>query len=100
MKLVKKFQAGGEMGAEAGAQVDNGEMNQGAGQDPMTQIVEMFLSGLQNQDCSMLAQGAQMFLQLVQEAQASAEAPAAQPVFAKGGRLVARKQPRLQLICK
>ena len=99
MKLIKKFQAGGPMGSDTSAQVDNGAMQTGAEQDPMMQIVEMFAQGLQSQDCNLLAQGAEMFLSLVQEAQSSAE-PAGQPVFGKGGKMVSRKQAKLQLICK
>ena len=71
------------------------------GQDPMQMIIEAFVTGLQNQDCNALAQGAQMFLELVQQAQGGAEAvPAGQPVFAKGGKLVSYRQPALQLVRK
>ena len=99
MKLVKKFQAGGAVAPEeaAAAQAQQGM----GGQDPIMEIAQMFAQGLQAQDCEMLAQGAQMFLQLIQEAQgAPAEAPAEQPVFAKGGKLVGRKQATFQLVRK
>ena len=43
------------------------------------------MQGLQNQDCQLLAQGAQAFLELVQGA-AQPQAPG-QPVFKKGGKL-------------
>ena len=59
----------------------------------MMQIVQMFAEGLQNQDCQLLAQGAQMFLQLVQQSQQGGAAPReeqGQPVFKKGGILVRR----------
>ena len=68
-------------------------------QDPMEAIVNAFVQGLQNQDCEMLAQGAEMFLQLIQEAQGGA-APEGQPVFAKGGKLVSRKPAAFQLVRK
>lgn len=71
---------------------------QGMEQDPMQMIVELFMQGLQQQDCNALAQGAEMFLQLVQGAQGEA-APEGQPVFAKGGKLL-RRQTGLQLIRK
>ena len=109
MILKRKFQAGGAMGdpnaapMQEGAPVEGGAMPQEGGEDPLMQIVEVFAQGLQNQDCSMLAQGAQMFLQLVQEAQgagAPAGAPEGQPVFAKGGKLVSRKPVELQLVRK
>ena len=93
MKLVKKFQDGGSMAPvedpNAGGMPMGAESMepQGGEQDPMMVIVDLFAQGLQNQDCEALAQGAQMFLQLVQEAQGGA----GQPVFAKGGKLVSRK---------
>ena len=65
---VRKFQEGGPVSPEA-APVEGTpqEMPQGGGeQDPLMQITQMFAQGLQNQDCNMLAQGAQMFLQLMQ----------------------------------
>ena len=58
------------------------------GGDPMQQLVEAFAQGLQNQDCQLLAQAAQMFLQMVSGGgqEAPAEAPGA-PVYKKGGKL-------------
>ena len=41
----------------------------------MMQVVQMFAEGLQKQDCQLLAQGAQMFLQLVQQSQQGGAAP-------------------------
>lgn len=97
MRIVKKLQAGGyveDPNAVAGAAAPV----EGA-QDPMQAIVELFVNGLQNQDCNALAQGAQLFLELVQQAQGGAEAaPAGQPVFAKGGKIVSRKQSSLKLV--
>lgn len=63
------------------------------GGDPMQQLIEMFAQGLQNQDCNLLAQAAQMFLQAVSGGaeQAPAEAPG-QPVYRRGGRLVRWEQ--------
>lgn len=102
MILKRKYQQGGQMTPEATAAPDAASMNNGmGGQDPMQMIVELFAQGLQTQDCNALAQGAEMFLQLVQEAQGGAEAaPAGQPVFAKGGKIVSRKQSTLQLVRK
>ena len=57
----------------------------------MMQLAQLFAQGLQNQDCQMLAQGAQMFLQLVEQSQGGgAEEPQGEPVFRKGGRLAYR----------
>lgn len=89
-KAPKKFQQGGMVEAPA-EQVEEpvaaeapAEQTQ---EDPMVQLAQIFAQGLQNQDCQMLAQGAQMFLQLIQQAQGMAEEQAAQgePVFAKNG---------------
>ncbi len=85
-KPVKKFQQGGPVGGPAmgGAPV------QGGGQEePMAQLVQIFAEGLQNQDCQALAQGAEMFLQLVQQAgeQQMPQEEQGEPVFKKGGRL-------------
>lgn len=100
MKLIRKQQQGGAMAAEdPNAVASQAPMNNGMGeQDPMMTIVQLFSDGLSQQNCEMLAQGAQMFLQLVQEAQ-SAES-AGQPVFGKGGKIVSRTQHTLQLVRK
>lgn len=106
-KSTRKFQQGGPVeapaeGAEApmpqegapeeGAPVEGApEEGGGGGEDPMMQLAQMFAQGLQNQDCQMLAQGAQMFLQLIEQSQGGgAEAPQGEPVFRKGGRLAYR----------
>lgn len=94
-KALRKFQEGGPA-PEAGAPED--QMNQPApegapegGEDPLMQLAQIFQQALQSQDCQMLAQGAQMFLQLIQQAQGGApEQPQGQPVFGKGGRLLRR----------
>ena len=102
MKIIpRKFQEGGAVEAPQEAPVEQeatnqpvAEESQPAGQeDPMMQIVQMFAEGLQKQDCQLLAQGAQMFLQLVQQSQPGGAAPQeeqGQPVFKKGGILVRR----------
>lgn len=61
-------------------------------QDPMMQLAQMFAQGLQNQDCQMLMQGAQMFLQLLQQTQGGEQQqePQGEPVFRRGGRLAYR----------
>ena len=81
MKIVNKFQMGGQM---------NQPVEQAPAQDPVAQIVEMFMMGLQNQDCEALAAGAEMFLSLVQQASAPAPMgaePAEAPVFKRGGQI-------------
>lgn len=86
MKL-KKFQMGGAMEAPMAPEA-------APAQDPMAEIVNLFMMGLQNQDCQALAQGAEMFLALIQQANAPAPvdaAPEGQPVFRKGGKVTYRK---------
>jgi hypothetical protein len=103
VKQTKKFQQGGPVGApaeDAEAPVSQEEApeepapEEGGQEDPMmqlAQLAQLFAQGLQNQDCQMLAQGAQMFLQLVEQSQGGgAEEPQGEPVFRKGGRLAYR----------
>ena len=109
IKSPRKFQQGGPVeapvGAEAGEQMpeegsapeeepmpEEGAPEGGGEQDPMMQLAQMFAQGLQNQDCQMLMQGAQMFLQLLQQAQGGEQPqePQGEPVFRRGGRLAYR----------
>lgn len=101
VKQTKKFQQGGPVDAPADASqapVDEGTAaaepapEEGAQEDPIMQLAQVFAQGLQNQDCQMLAQGAQMFLQLLQQAQGGAQTVETQgePVFKKGGKLAYR----------
>lgn len=86
---------GAEQGAPAGA--EQGQEGQG-GQDPLMQIAQMFAQALQSQDCKGLAQGAQMFLQLIAQAQQGAQGgpeggqPAEPTVMRKGGKFVFKKK--------
>lgn len=95
VKQTKKFQQGGPVdaptdGTEAPvSQEEAPEVpapGEGGQEDPMMQLAQLFAQGLQNQDCQMLAQGAQMFLQLVEQSQGGgAEKPQGEPVFARNG---------------
>lgn len=93
---IKKFQMGGEMPAQAPApNAAPVEAAQPAGGDPLMEIAKLFAQGLQTGDCNLLAQGAETFLMLLQQASAPAPmdaAPQGQPVFKKGGRIVGRKK--------
>lgn len=85
---IQKFQEGGAVAAPAPAPVQE--------QDPLAAIAQMFAEGLQTQNCDLLAQGAQMFLELLSQAQGTAPAPveaapAGEPVFKKGGKLAKRR---------
>ena len=100
VKQTKKFQQGGPVGAPAeGAEAPVSQEEapkepapeEGGQENPMMQLAQLFAQGLQNQDCQMLAQGAQMFLQLAEQSQGGgAEEPQGEPVFRKGGRLAYR----------
>ena len=98
VKQTKKFQQGGPVGAPAeGAEApvsqeeapEKPAPEEGGQENPMMQLAQLFAQGLQNQDCPRLAQGAQMFLQLVEQSQGRGE-PQGEPVFRKGGRLAYR----------
>ena len=93
VKQTKKFQQGGTVGAPADGteapmpqeEVPTEEVPAG-GEDPMIQLAQIFAQGLQNQDCQILAQGAQMFLQLMEQSQGGQpQEPQGEPVFAKNG---------------
>ena len=101
VKQTKKFQQGGPVeaptdGAEAPMPQEEapaeGAPAEGGGEDPMMQLAQIFAQGLQNQDCQALAQGAQMFLQLVEQSQGGGQPqePQGEPVFRKGGVLAYR----------
>lgn len=108
-RAPKKFQQGGavetpvegesmpEEGMQEGTQEgepmpEEGAPEEGGEQDPMMQLAQIFAQGLQNQDCQMLMQGAQMFLQLLQQSQGEGQHQEQQgePVFRRGGRLAYR----------
>ena len=101
VKQTKKFQQGGPVeapadGAEAPMPQEEAPAEEapaeGGGEDPMMQLAQIFAQGLQNQDCQALAQGAQMFLQLIEQSQGGGqqEEPQGEPVFRKGGVLAYR----------
>lgn len=96
---IKKYQMGGEMPAGAPAPgavpAEAAPAPAQAGGDPLMEIAQLFAQGLQTGDCNLLAQGAEAFLMLLQQASAPAPmeaAPQGQPVFKKGGKLVRRKK--------
>ena len=101
VKQTKKFQQGGPVeapadGAEAPVSQEEAPEEtapeEGGQEDPMMQLAQIFAQGLQNQDCQALAQGAQMFLQLLQQSQGGGQQgePQGEPVFRRGGRLAYR----------
>lgn len=94
---IKKFQMGGEVpsGAPVPASAPVEATAPASGDDVLMQIAQLFAQGLQTGDCNLLAQGAEAFLMLLQQASAPAPmeaAPQGQPVFKKGGKLIRRKK--------
>ncbi len=90
---IKKYQMGGEM--PAGAPAPETTSAPAGGNDPIMEIAQIFSQGLHTGDCNLLAQGAEAFLMLLQQASAPAPmdaVPQGQPVFKKGGKLIGRKK--------
>lgn len=100
MKIIPKFQMGGEMtpeaAPEAGAEqipADGAPAPEAGGEDPIMQIAQMAMQALQSQDCNAAMSVCQIFLQMIQQAQGGgAPEPQGEPVFKKGGRLVRRNK--------
>lgn len=98
MKIVKKYQAGGSVPMPQDPAQQPAAQPNGGEQDPLLQIAEIMAQGLQTQNCELLAQGAQAFLMLLQQAQGGAEQqapvgePQGEPVFKKGGKICGRKK--------
>lgn len=97
---VSKFQTGGTMPTgipeESPAMGEQAAMEQPAPQEqpeqnPIMMLAQMAAQALQTQDCQMMAQVCQAFLEIVQQMQGGApEEPQGEPVFRKGGTLVRR----------
>lgn len=90
-RKLAKLQEGGEIpaGAPAPEAAPAPEQAPEQGGDPMAQLVAAFQQGLETQDCQLLAQAAQAFLELVGGGQPSPEQQApGQPVYRRGGRLI------------
>ena len=93
MAFIKKFQAGGPMPAEAPMDpaMAGAAPAPEQGGDPIMQIAEMAGAALQSQDCATAMQVCEAFMMLVEQ-MAGGAAPAGQPVFAKGGKLIRRNR--------
>lgn len=93
-KIVSKFQEGGQAPApEAAAAAPQGAPQEGApqgGEDPLVQLAQMAMQALQGQDCQMMAQVCEAFVQMAQGAGGGEQAPQEAPVYKKGGVLVKR----------
>lgn len=60
--------------------------------DPLMQIAELAMEGLETGNCDAMAAACEGILMLLQEGAPAEEAPApAEPVFKKGGKIVRRK---------
>lgn len=84
---LPKFQEGGEMPAE-GAPVEGAPAPEKQGGDPMQMLLEGAAQALQNQDCNLAMQVCDALMQLAQGGGGEQPAPAEEPVYKRGGRLV------------
>lgn len=82
-KTLKKFQQGGAVDTPIEQEPVSQQEEPIQQEDSITQLAQIFAQGLQNQDCQMLAQGAQMFLQMLQ--QPTQQEEVGEPVFARNG---------------
>ena len=100
-KIVAKFQEGGAMPESAPAeqapkQAPEQAPAEGGGQDPISQLLQLATQAIDGQDCEAAMAVCQGFVQLVQAqaggggAGASGAAPAGEPVYKKGGKIVKR----------
>ena len=83
-KMVKKYQEGGEMPAEAPAEAPVDQAPTGE-EDPLIQIVQAAAQAVQTQDAQLALQVCQALVEMAGGG-APAEAPG-QPVYRKGGKL-------------
>ena len=90
---IKKLQAGGAIPTEEpsmAAPVNNGAAPaQGGGEDPLVMIAQMMMQALESQDCQAAMSACDAFLQFIDQmgGQGGQEAPAAEPVFKRGGKI-------------
>ena len=100
-KIVAKFQEGGAMPESAPAeqtpeQAPEKAPAEGGGQDPISQLLQLATQAIDGQNCEAAMAVCQGFVQLVQAqaggggAGASGAAPAGEPVYKKGGKIVKR----------
>ena len=87
-KQIKKFQEGGALPAEA-APAPAAAPTQ---EDPIAMLAEMSMQALQTQDCQIAMQVCEGFVALIQQMQGGA--PAQEPVFRKGGKMLRKKACR------
>ena len=87
-KQIKNFQEGGAMPAEAAPAPAAAP----AQEDPIAMLAEMSMQALQTQDCQIAMQVCEGFVALIQQMQGGA--PAQEPVFRKGGKMLRKKACR------
>jgi hypothetical protein len=87
-KQIKKFQEGGALPAEAAPAPAAAP----AQEDPIAMLAEMSMQALQTQDCQIAMQVCEGFVALIQQMQGGA--PAQEPVFCKGGKMLRKKACR------
>ena len=87
-KQIKKFQEGGAIPVEAAPAA----VAAPAQQDPIAMLTEMSIKALETQDCQIAMQVCEGFVALIQQMQGGA--PAQEPVFRKGGKMLRKKACR------
>ena len=103
MKLIKKFQMGGEVAPEQMQEeqaVAAGQEQAQGGGDPMEQILGVIMqlgeaanASLQSQDPNQMAQVLQGLVQFASDLQAQmSAAEESMPVFGKGGKILRKKK--------
>lgn len=86
MAIIKKYQQGGPMPAEAAPALEMGSQDQ-----MMAQLEQMAMEIIQSMGPEGAAMLAEMIMQMLQSAQQPVGAPAeGQPVFKRGGKLARR----------
>lgn len=83
-KQLKKFQQGGQIETTPAA-----PETVPAQQDPIAMLAELSVQALETQDCQIAMQVCEGFVALIQQMQG--EAPAQEPVFRKGGKMLRKK---------
>lgn len=85
-KQIKKFQQGGAVPVESAPAAPEAAPAQ---QDPIAMLAEMSMQALETQNCQIAMQVCEGFVALIQQMQGGA--PAQEPVFRKGGKMLRKK---------
>lgn len=92
-KITKRYQDGGAINPAAEAPVDapvapDAAPQDAMSQDPLVQIAELAMQGLEANDCDAMAAACEGIIALIQGGAPAEPAPVEEPVFKKGGKIV------------